>query len=328
MRAPITIVLARPRGRENDRFYFRVGNNDHVVLNRLIAERRLQADGLVIDARRHERHKTLRRYARETNISTCLDTQAMELAMPGATSKGHLELPWSKMHRPSAEYFTPKRIEQIVEAIVGQVVAGDYAEVKAPAHYVADAASEWPSVDVGITIGDSFDIGALQRPASPSTNRSFAPPQRVYMEVLGVAVEKDIATKLMSSPRGKLQFACKEKACCPDGSESMLGDMERHSAIARQRQYVELSRIPVSMRAEHFVHNVFSPVCDMLTRASDVHELFKKTQRRMLSVKAVLLDLHRERTRIQEKSRAPDNDSSRPPTAKIIPLTPREPRGR
>jgi hypothetical protein len=437
MRAPTTIALARPRGRENDRFYFRVGNNDHVVLNRLIAERRLQADGLVIDARRHERHKTLRRYAREANISICLDTQAMELAMPGATSKGHLELPWSKMHRPSAEHFTPKRIEQIVEAIVGQVAEGDYAEVKAPAHYVADAASEWPSVDValtlelrkqlnaagkqdvrikyplavhhsvfyeadtrkdlrrtlrdlpavdaislrvhpfgyasgphvmrsfieacwdfrlddvplmieragiaglaayalgavdivesGITVGDSFDIGSLQRPASPSTNRSFAPPQRVYMEVLGVAVEKDIATKLMSSPRGKLQFACKEKACCPDGSESMLGDMERHSAIARQRQYVELSRIPVSMRAEHFVHNVFSPVCDMLTRASDVHELFKKTQRRMLSVKAVLLDLHRERARIQERSRAPDDDSLRPPTAKIIPLTPREPRGR
>src|SRR6267154_2219063 len=63
MRAHTTIALARPRGRENDRFYFRVGNNDHVVLNRLIAERRLQADGLVLDARRHERHKTLRRYA-------------------------------------------------------------------------------------------------------------------------------------------------------------------------------------------------------------------------------------------------------------------------
>ena len=93
-----------------------------------------QATGIAprFDARRHERHKTLRRYARESNISTCLDTQAMELAMPGATSKGHLELPWSKLHSPSAEHFTPKRIEQIAEAIVGQVVDGDYAEVKAP----------------------------------------------------------------------------------------------------------------------------------------------------------------------------------------------------
>jgi hypothetical protein len=152
MRAPTTIALARSRGRENDRFYFRVGNNDHVVLNRLIAERRLQADGLVIDARRHERHKTLRRYAREANISTCLDTQAMELAMPGATSKGHLELPWSKFHRPSAEHFTARRIEQIAESIVVQVVEGDYTEVKAPAHYVADAASKWPTTDVALTL--------------------------------------------------------------------------------------------------------------------------------------------------------------------------------
>jgi hypothetical protein len=437
MRAPTTIALARSRGRENDRFYFRVGNNDHVVLNRLIAERRLQADGLVIDARRHERHKTLRRYAREANISTCLDTQAMELAMPGATSKGHLELPWSKFHRPSAEHFTARRIEQIAESIVAQVVEGDYAEVKAPAHYVADAASKWPATDValtlelrkqlnvagredvrikyplavhhsvfydaearkdlwrtlrdlpavdsislrvhpfgydsgphvmrsfieacwdfrrddvplmieragivglaayalgavdmvesGITIGDSFDIGSLQRPASPAANRSFAPPRRVYIEVLGAAVEHDVATKLMSSSRGKLQFACKERTCCPAGFESMLGDMERHSALTRQRQYTELSRIPVSMRAEHFIHSVFSPVCDMLTRASDVHEPFKKSQRRMLSVKAVLLDLNRQRVRIQERLRAPDNDSSRPQTARIIPLPPREPRGR
>ncbi|MEA2540437.1 MAG: hypothetical protein QOH35_1803 [Acidobacteriaceae bacterium] len=75
MRAPTSIALARSRGRKDDRFYFRVVNNDHVVLNRLIAERRLQAGGLVLDARRHERHKTLRRYAREANISTCLDTQ-------------------------------------------------------------------------------------------------------------------------------------------------------------------------------------------------------------------------------------------------------------
>ena len=134
--------------------------------------------------------------------------------------------------------------------------------------------------------------------------------------------------QLMSSPRGKVLFACKDRACCPGGSESMLSDMERHSALARQRQYTDLSRIPVSMRPEHFVHNVFSPACDMLTRASDIHELFKKAQRRMLSVKTVLLDLHRERLRVQEKRRVPGEDTSPPPTARIIPLSPREPRGR
>jgi len=150
MRAPTTIALARPRGRDNDRFYFRVGNNDHVVPDRLIAERRLQADGLVLDARRHERHKNLRRYAKAANISTCLDTQAMELAMPGATSRGHRELPWSKMHSPSAEDFSPRRVVQVAEAIVGLVIESDYTEVMAPAHYVADAASEWPAVDVAL----------------------------------------------------------------------------------------------------------------------------------------------------------------------------------
>jgi hypothetical protein len=108
----------------------------------------------------------------------------------------------------------------------------------------------------------------------------------------------------------------------------MLGDMGRHSALARQRQYTELSRIPVSMRPEHFVHSVFSPACDMLTRASDIHELFKKPQPRMLSVKSVLIDLHRERLRSQQKRRIADSDTSQPPTARIIPLPPREPKGR
>jgi len=169
MRAHTIIALARPCGRKDDRFYFRVGNNDHVVLNRLIAERRLQTVG------------------------------------------------WS-----------------------------------------------WTPVDM-------------------------------------------IVTRLFDVMREKRTF---------------------RPAWTLRRQYTELSRIPVSMRAEYFIHNVFSPVCDMLTRASDIHDLFKKTQRRVLSVKAVLLDLLRERVRIQEGLRVPGNDSSRPPTARIIPLTPREPRGR
>jgi len=58
-----TIALARSRAAVNDKCYLRVGHNDHVVLNRLIAESGLQADGLVLDARRHERHKIPRRYA-------------------------------------------------------------------------------------------------------------------------------------------------------------------------------------------------------------------------------------------------------------------------
>lgn len=433
--ANVAAIARRP---ERERFYFRVGYNDHVVLDRLLAERKLHADGVVLGARWHQRHEGLRRHADEVMVATCLDTQAMELALPAAVSKGYSDLPWASVRSLTPTDFSSRRVGQFVESIVERVVEGGYTEVLSPSHYLADAGSEWLDIDCalvgelrtqlesvnrdavrithplavhhsvfysaaartelvralrslsgidaislriqpfgysagphvmrsfieacwdlrqvevplmveragfagvaayalgavdciesGITLGDSFDLGALQRPPK-SAKRSFAPPQRVYIEALGVAVERAIAARLMNSQRGRSNYACRVHTCCPNGSQDMLRDAERHSVLARQRQFTELARVPPSMRAEHFIHSVSTPACDMLARASDVDVRFKKMHRRNISVKETLLDLANEQRRAREHAAAtkvlrrphPDNG------VRIIPLNPREPRGR
>jgi hypothetical protein len=80
----------------------------------------------------------------------------------------------------------------------------------------------------------------------------------------------------------------------------MLGDAERHSVLARQRQFTELTRVPASMRAEHFIHSVATPACNMLARASDMDVRFKKMHRRIISVKETLLDLANEQKKARE----------------------------
>ena len=429
MRASSILSLSRA-SRAGEGCYFRVGHNDHVTLDRLIAEGKLQADGLVIDARRHDRHRSLRYHADQAHIATCLDTQAMELAMPGTDSKGHAELPWAVIGGQTPEDFSPTDVEGFIRSIVDRVRDGKYSQVMAPAHYIPEISSHWletdavltselraqldeadldfvrivyplavhqrvfcdaasravlrralraqpvdvislrvhpfgassgplalrnfiescrdfgqvdrplmieragiagmsayalsavTSIECGITTGDSFDIGRLQKRPSADAKKSFGTSPRVYVEALGCTVEHKIAVKLMGSSRGRSHFACRVAACCPKGYQSMLDDSERHSALARQRQYGELSRVPPSMRADHFIHNVVTPVCDMLTRASDVHETFKQAQRRMLSVKEMLIDLQRSRPISSRQV-----DSARLP-GRVIPLTPREPRGR
>jgi hypothetical protein len=422
--------------REKQRFYFRVGHNDHVVLNRLLAEGKLHVDGLVLDARRHERHRALRRNASDAELATCLDTQAMELAMPGTASQGHAELPWAEVGTRAPKEFSPSVITRFIESIVARVTEGGYTQVMAPAHYLAEASSEWLEVDdaltrelraqldaadlesveiiyplsvhhsafyepetravlertlrslnidvislrvhpfgsssgplpmrhfieachqfrrvgtplmieragiaglsayalgavdlieSGITTGDSFDVGSLQKRFPAGREASFGVRPRVYVEALGITVDRKLAAKLLSSSRGKLHFACKNGGCCPNGSRDMLADAERHSALARQRQYAELARVPPTMRADYFIQQIVTPACDRLARASDLDESFKVIHRRTLSVKEMLIDLRHKQEEQRSRSGAVGLGKSPGLGARVIPLIIPEPRRR
>jgi hypothetical protein len=432
MGASSPIALTRA-ARGIDGFYFRVGNNDHTTLSRLIAEGKLHVDGLAIDARRHDRQKSLRQHASQVGIATCFDTQAMELVMPGTSSKGHSQLPWAAIGARSPADFSQRRIAEFAQAIVERVSDGAYPQVLAPTHYIADLSSEWLAVDEalttelrrqlndadqdavriiyplavhhsvfydahsravllrglrslpvdvvalrvhpfgsasgpqvirsfmdacwdfravgtplmveragiaglaayamgavdlvesGITTGDSFDIGALQKPVNSGKKPKF--PRRVYIEALGMTVECKTAAKLMNTSRGKIHFACKSPTCCANGYQDMLEDSERHSALARQRQFLEISKIPPSIRAERFIDGIVTPLCDMLGRARDLDEAFKNIHRRTLSVKGMLVDLQREKKEMHDRLALTNSPVPPRPDGKVIQLKPREPKG-
>src|SRR5580700_2265912 len=157
-------ALALARAPQRNAFYFRIGYNDHTGVSRLIAAKKLHADGVILDARRHDRHEALRQQARQAAIATCLDTQAMELGL-GAASRGHTELPWANTHAQSPRAYSPQRIEQLVSAIVERTIDGEYAEVMAPAHYIDRVESEWLAVDGALTSELRAQLDAQDREA-------------------------------------------------------------------------------------------------------------------------------------------------------------------
>jgi hypothetical protein len=429
-------VIAIAKQPRNETLYFRVRYNDHLGLTRLLAERRLNANGLVLDARCHERHETLREEAQRARIATCLDTRAMELALPGSLSTGDAELPWAQRLPHRASDFTPPYAAAFVGKIARKALEGEYSSIVSPAHYLFEEGGAWLDVDgdlatrlrdklnglgaydmqiiyplalpsrlfydatfrsivraklkslpidaislrihpfgcgagphvmrhfieacidlrtlnvpliieragfsaigafaigavdgveTGITYGDSFDVNALLKPPKVTAKSSVPLPKRIYIEALGMTVEIDVAKRLLNSSPGKFRFACKDSSCCANGYRDMLDNPARHSTLARQRQFNELARVPITLRAEHFINRVLAPVCDAMSRGGDVHEPLKAAHRRMLSVKETLVDLNR----VQERTRHRPASIPMPPSARsapqILPFTPREPKGR
>lgn len=145
MTAPNIVPLAR-QGSGNG-LCFRVRYNEHTGFARLLAERRLAADALILDARNHKRHEALRREAHAQSIALWFDSQAMELALPGAVSKTHASLAWARntVHEP--EDFTAEVVRTYARQLAEFAIDGGYSTVLAPTHYVAEEGSEWLDID-------------------------------------------------------------------------------------------------------------------------------------------------------------------------------------
>lgn len=426
------IHLLRHAGGRIGHLYFTVRQNDHVVLGRLLAEGRLQANGLLLDARRNRTQQGLRRDAARNGIVTWLDTQAMELALPSGVTKGHAMLPWANSPKKCDELGGMQQ-KAIARTIADFAVSEGYQGVLAPCHYLNDEAGEWiekdaestqllrdqldtlggsnirvsyplaistrllnevafrdrivrslrnlpidsislrihpfgarsgpnavrntvesilqlrqsghrlmieragftgfalfaigavDAVESGVAIGDTFDVGNRLR--SGGASDSVPNRARVYLESLGMTVELRVAEELLNAPHGKSRFACKDTRCCPNGARDMLRDPRRHSVLARQREFLALSQMPVRDRGLLFVQRFMTPACDMLFRAGDHVTTFKDTHRRVLSIKETLSALLEEQEAIRLRRLSQSVRPARS-SAEIISLPPRDPVGR
>jgi hypothetical protein len=179
------------------------------------------------------------------------------------------------------------------------------------------------TVESGIAIGDSFDLGDRLRPVAMSG--SGPTKRRVYLEALGRTVDVSAAQALMGTALGKTRFACTSRNCCVDGTKDMLRDPRRHSVLARQRQLAELAAVPATQRAEYFVHRVLTPVCDSLSRASQSVPTFLEIHRRALSVKETLKSVMAER---QAKRLRSVMTGPAPAVAQVLTFPSSQPKGR
>jgi hypothetical protein len=76
--------------------YLRPARNDHTPLMALLAEKRTDMSGLVLDACLGNRHKELRAEAQQHDLETVLDPRTVELStLGGITRSGVKGLPWA-----------------------------------------------------------------------------------------------------------------------------------------------------------------------------------------------------------------------------------------
>jgi hypothetical protein len=126
-----------------------VRRNDHTVLSRLLAEGKLTATTLILDARSHERQQGLREEARAASRQLWLDTQGLELSLPSGVTDSHIELPWAKELRRT-EALTTKQRRAAALSIVSFASEGQYSGILVPTHYLADEHTEWLEGDAAM----------------------------------------------------------------------------------------------------------------------------------------------------------------------------------
>jgi hypothetical protein len=122
----------------------------------------------------------------------------------------------------------------------------------------------------GMTIGEKFDAGALERPLKPEAT-PYLPGPRVYVEPLGAFLSKEQARKFFAPEnRTHARFGCRERRCCPNGVADMIDDPRRHYFNSRVREVTWLGSIPPSARSKLYMEERLRPATDKAVRAAAI----------------------------------------------------------
>jgi hypothetical protein len=139
--------------------YFRVGVNDHRVVEQLLAEDYANFSGLVFDACHAKRHEELRLHAVSKGIDAVLDHRLMELGTPGGCNHKLLNLPWAAKGPHSVSHFGAS--SDVIAKIAEHAVSNGYTAVLAPAHLLSDETDRWLSIDAASTVKLREQLGNL-----------------------------------------------------------------------------------------------------------------------------------------------------------------------
>jgi hypothetical protein len=154
--------LARSRRDEN--LCVTVRRNDHTVLSALLAEGKLTATTLLLDARSHDRQQSLREEARAASRQLWLDPQGLELSLPSGVTDSHMQLPWAKELR-RADALTAKQRKSAAMSMAAFAGDGEYSGIVVPTHFLADDHTQWLEGDAAMAaeLHETLDIIGAKR---------------------------------------------------------------------------------------------------------------------------------------------------------------------
>jgi hypothetical protein len=125
----------------------------------------------------------------------------------------------------------------------------------------------------GLGIGQSFTTGHWHRPRQ---GEPFMSPPPVYLADLDLFLTRKVAKEIFEKNlRLRGHLGCTDTDCCHRGVVDMVANSQRHFAIQKMRQVLELGRHPVGVRMRAFIDSNLRPATDRslaFARAAGVDE--------------------------------------------------------
>lgn len=113
------------------------------------------------------------------------------------------------------------------------------------------------AMSYGVGQKESFRVGEWKRPSSGGGGSG----KRIYIPELDRSFKQEQLTALFEVKGARSRFACNDASCCKHGVEDMVEHPHVHFITQRSRQIDNLSKVPESRRAEHFLlHHLDPPI--------------------------------------------------------------------
>jgi hypothetical protein len=144
------------------------------------------------------------------------------------------------------------------------------------------------SISHGVGQKESFDASDWKK---PPTRNGGGSATRIYVHELDRYFTEDQLDAIFGAKGGRSRFGCNDANCCHHGPEDMIENAHIHFITQRSRQLDDLSSVPESRRAEHFLLRHLDPAVRSARLGARLKIEDEKVAKVMTNVKARLVRL-------------------------------------
>jgi hypothetical protein len=158
----------------------------------------------------------------------------------------------------------------------------------------------------GVGQKETFKAADWRKPPSGGGGASA----RAYVHELDRYFKEDQLQAIFDAKGGRSRFGCNDTNCCPHGGEDMIENSHAHFLTQRHRQLEDLSGVPETRRAEHFLLRHLDPALRSARHAArlkiadeQVMTAIGDAKLRLVRLRDALADLH-EKNATETRSRS------------------------
>jgi hypothetical protein len=173
----------------------------------------------------------------------------------------------------------------------------------------------------GVAQKESFDINDWKKPPQRGGGGSTT---RVYVHELDRYFTEDQLNAIFAAKGGRPRFGCNDSSCCNHGPEDMIENAHVHFITQRFRQLDDLSGVPETRRAEHFLLRHIDPAVRSARLGARLKIADEKVAKLVNDVKSRLVRLRDALADLQategspSRSRSPDFRGGTSPVSAVL----------